>query len=543
MKALIFTAFSALLCAYDAIAIRSGAANRTYKDDDDEDRNQKEKRDNINGMNLRTARSGPDVMFKKIRNREVEHLDQILERNPFQKSLFMSTGYHVLTAALFCRDIETATFLIDNMDDSDLFQQLDPQGNNVFHLCAMLDLKELIEHLIERARERNSVFQIKKMLTAQNFLRSTPYDIADAYKNKELCGMLDESNITKSRGKNDDRRRGSRYRSIRDDNENDDNRYYSRSKNRKNYDYDDNDDSVNNKKSYENKNKKREEPENVKAARLAGYDDILVDIIDENISKLERVLLATPQAMLKKIDLFDNNVFHILAMFGEHKVISKIISSHVKRNDNQLYSAINMRNYLGNTPIHITACMNDFISANAFLSYDSIDLSRQNNSGMTPAMTLIRNYKWLPAEKPEIWELIHLINVYGLHARVGRNHLAMKDDKGNTAYHFASMQGSLKNIIEFALYGSNVNARNKRGETGEDKMSESLYGVDFHNGNHSEKISTFGHMMDLIAKGDKTSAVEAAQNIIKVNKNDIHKIQPPLYNQKHQHNIYRTARS
>ena len=374
-------------------------------------------------------------------------------------------------------------------------------------------------------------------------MRNTPFDIADAYKDKELCEMLDESNMTQSRGRDEDRRRGSRYRSSKNDDEKNNKRSYYRSNKRKNYDYDDDDDTFDNKKSYDNKNKKYEEPENVKAARLAGYDDIFVDIIDENIPRLERILLATPQAMLKKFDSFDNNVFHILAMFGEHKVISKIISSHVQKNDNQLYSAINMRNYLGNTPIHITACMNDFISANAFLSYDSIDLSRQNNSGMTPAMTLIRNYKWLPAEKPEIWELIHLINVYGLNARVGRNHLAMRDDKGNTAYHFASMQGSLKNIIEFALYGSNINARNKRGETGEDKMSDSLYGVDSHNSNHSEKISTFGHMMDLIAKGDKTSAVEAAQNVIKVNKNDIQKIKPARYNQKHQYNQYRTNRS
>ena len=544
-----------LLCAEESFGgLRSSAQNRRnpwgnshYKNDTTHQHTR-----------YRTMRYGPDVLFKRIRCRNIvdhddkndseytkqlkeyfDKLDDILTKDPFDKSLFTSTGYHVLTAPIFFQDLDAFKKLIESLDDSQIFQPLDPMNNNVLHLCAMLNLHKFVQYIIEYMKDNKSSFQLRKALYAQNCANNTPAYIAECYGDKKVLELLNElssnqswmSRNSSSYSKNN-ATSGAKYTSKKgamSKKQQHDDRFY------------DNDEDnktrskkwgINSKKHNHDDNAFSEEEEQAAFDR-ASYDRAFICIMNGDFEPLIDKLKTTPTLLTQRLDLFDNNLFHILALFGEVDLIKEIIAEQDKTNRREVWLSLNAGNKIKSTPVHVSASMNDFFVTEALLTYNDIDLSIQNASDVTPLMLLLRNYKEYQSEKEEAFEHIHALVIYKPESNYA-NPMLVRDGYGNTAYHFACMQGSLKNIVELALYGGNIYAQDNVGRTGEDKLAA----VPEERFKDKERFKAFGDIMDHIYKsynafynynGDLSrselqKALQTGRNFIKMNTTDANSV-------------------
>lgn len=552
-----FLIFTCALCLFysenSAAKLRSGAKTRRDPWSNHHVKNSGNQKEVYKHTRYRTMRYGPDILFKRIRNREVEDqndkkkseyqkelqeyldtLDDILTKDPFDKSLFTSTGYHILTAPIFCQDLDAFKKLLESLNESQIFQPLDPMNNNILHLCAMLNLQEFVKYIIEYMKDNKSSFQVKKALSAQNCANNTPTDIAEAYEDKKILDLLNELSSTQNRSRRS-RNAASRYGKksattavskkqrhndrYYDDDDEESTKAKSRKWGARNYKEEKDDDHQ----------EETSEDEEIEAFQKASYDYAFICIMNGDFDPLIDKLKTTPSMLTKKLDLFGNNLFHILALFGEGDIIKEIISEQDKKNRRQVLLSLNAGNKIKSTPVHVSASMNDFFVTESLLTYNDIDLSIQNSSEVTPLMLLLRNYKEYQSEKEEAFEHIHALVIYRPESNY-KNPMFVRDGYGNTAYHFACMQGSLKNIVELALYGGAIYAQDNNGRTGEDKLAD----VPESRFKNKERFKAFGDIMDHIynsynefynrngdtGRAELQKALQTGRNLIKMNATD-----------------------
>lgn len=381
-----------------------------------EDSKQKSKRTN----SLMTNGHGANIVFRLINENNHQYLNEVMMRYPFRKSAISSSGYHVLCSAIFNKNINMLKSLSKNFSTS---LALDAQKNNTIHLCAMMEWEEGLEFAINKERSSSAMY-------AKNLQGNTPFDIAKASRNKKIIEML--SKYQKRQG---GKKSSGKYERV----------------NLQDYDGD-------------NEN-------NLQALKAAGYNELFWYALNKNADGIFDKISEHPNILTTQIDKYNNNVLHILCLFGAHEALGRILS---EMSNSNVTKAVNARNFMGNTPLHIAVSMNDADSAQSIMEYQYVDLSILNNAYMVPLMIPVRNYGVYQWEKGNARKIIYDMIRYESDKRFN-DHFYARDNFGNTIFHLAAMQGIVKMLISLILHGYDVNTRNNNGETGADKLGNSVY--------------------------------------------------------------------
>ena len=433
----------------------------------------------------------PDLLFRYILTKEgktskkesryaIEEQDDSFDELYEQARQYeTSAGYHIIWAAVMSRNAKKLKQICDKMKSSKdkPYTIKDSYSNNLLHICCFLNWIEGINILLEKY----SLSSWDK----RNSLGKTPMDVCEKFCNERTKRALLEhakkgskiynmlSNLSMTKGKK-------------------------RQKNKKDYD----DYSYDNYTSEKGQKSDSTEITDKSVQKFLGYGLMFFDIFDDEHS--EDVISALQQSKGKllsaKVDRYKNNILHILTLFGKDEIIGAITEDS---NSAHLKDAINSMNSLNNTPMHIAVSMNDDATVSQLLKYDNVNLCIKNASYTTPLLLAIRNYKEYKSEKPTAYEIICKLLDYG--DEHGNNQLNIADMYGNTPYHFACLQLSIKIITELVKHGTNVNRRNDAGLTGGDILSNKL-GNTGQRANHkpidAEKIETIFSAIDLMSKAN-----------------------------------------
>lgn len=404
--------------------------NVTFPDDDSLneqslDRNRKNRYENSRQRSKRTNSlmtngHGANIVFRLINENNHQYLNEVMMRYPFRKSAISSSGYHILCSAIFNKNINMLKSLSKNFSMS---LALDAQKNNTVHLCAMMEWEEGLEFAINKERSSSAMY-------AKNLQGNTPFDIARASGNKKIIAML--SKYQKGHG---NKKISGKYERV----------------NLQDYDSD-------------NAN-------NLLVLKAAGYDELFWYALNKDANGIFDKISEHPNVLTTQIDKYNNNVLHILCLFGAHEVLGRILS---EMSNSNVTKAVNARNFMGNTPLHIAASMNDDNSVQSIMEYQYVDLSILNNAYMSPLMIPVRNYGVYQWEKDNTRKIIYDMIRYESDKRFN-DHFYARDNFGNTIFHLAAMQGIVKMLMSLILHGYDVNTRNNNGETGADKLGNGVY--------------------------------------------------------------------
>ncbi len=393
-----------------------------------------------NTRSLSLKKHGIDVLFGQIvMGNDLHELQQELSLDYSRERT--STGHHVLFAAAVTKKTDILDSILDKMGKNNkIFQRFDRHGNNILHICCALGWEDGISYLLKVSENENTII---RAISSRNDSGVSPYDVAKHLKDKTILKMLDKIIGVKNKSTH------TKYK-------------------RKDNGYDDDEDFDKSLSNNSFRSKKESFNYIRELSKLLGYDELVMLMLLDEDQLVKRLTTGGNKTLLtKNLDITGNTILHLLVMFGKNAAIRDIVGSSINRS--YLTAAVNAKNSHGDTPMHIAVSMNNVNAVVGLLSYNKVNLAIFNKSDVTPLMLGIRNYKQYKFGRQDAYEIIHMMISYK-QDRSFPDHLLVADHLGNTAYHLASMQVSLKIIADLIAAGVDVRQLNNKNQTGGDKL-------------------------------------------------------------------------